>query len=274
MFGVPRPREAANAAVWQARQRRCVEAIQAARPDVAMLQEIYLMDECVQLYTQAFESEYNLFFHRRPGKEDGLLTMVRREVLRAVGPAQNLTLTPRGDRVTTVLAVAPAGDDDASPTLLVANTHLSFDHGKLWDKRLRRLQAEALTAALHARDTELAVPTVAYLLAGDLNGDRQEQVYGHLKKEGYWDSSAAVGEAGGSGITHLTHNGRRMEADYVLLRAKEALSGATEFVSSGVLPEGLPASDWPESAWGSVSDHRPLVATLDWRLARASSSGQ
>ncbi len=68
MFGIPRPREAANAAVWQARQRRCVEAIQAARPDVAMLQEIYLMDECVQLYTQAFESEYNLFFHRRPGK--------------------------------------------------------------------------------------------------------------------------------------------------------------------------------------------------------------
>merc|ERR1719506_3477735 len=63
------------------------EAIQAARPDVAMLQEIYLVDECVQLYTQAFESEYNLFFHRRPGKEDGLLTMVRREVLRAVGPA-------------------------------------------------------------------------------------------------------------------------------------------------------------------------------------------
>ncbi len=127
--------------------------------------------------------------------------MVRREVLRTVGPAQNLTLTPRGDRVTTVLAVAPAGDDDASPTLLVANTHLSFDHGKLWDKRLRRLQAEALTAALHVRDTELAVPTVAYLLAGDLNGDRQEQVYGHLKKEGYWDSSAAVGEAGGSGRT-------------------------------------------------------------------------
>ena len=45
MFGIPRPREAANAAVWQARQRRCVAAAAAGaglavarRPDVRGVQ--------------------------------------------------------------------------------------------------------------------------------------------------------------------------------------------------------------------------------------------
>eukprot|EP00793_Prasinoderma_coloniale_P006490 PRCOL_00001320-RA len=300
-LGAPRPRrarEASDPATWLARQRACIAEIEAARADVCMLQEFQLDNaDFVSLYEDAFAHTYEMFYARRPGKADGLCTMVRREALRVVGGgAHSVTLVPKGDRVATILAVQRRGDARTgtgeggaagAPTLLLCNTHLSFNHGKLWDRRVRQMQAAALTAALRRRDAELAAAAGggtgvadAYVIGGDFNGDREEFVFKHMIGWGYEDAMGVTCSTDGGVVTHLTHNGDAIEADYFFVLDRgdtrgggvtkgEPRSRAVAFASSELLPQGLSNTAWPDEHAYSMSDHRPLKAELDWLSASA-----
>lgn len=227
---------------WRERARDIVGLVEAARPDVVCLQELWFNGEDAQqqqhhqdtlqdeesmlaLFRRRLGDRYDFFGCRRPwGKADGCLTLVRtgRFVVEEEG---HLRLSWLSARVAHVLRLSlaspsvssssppPSPSPSPSPSWWVINTHLSFPHD--WcTTSIQQRELHNLLAHLHALSTRRDVPIV---LCGDFNAEPADPLYLFLVAAGFASSFRAL-HGREPGCTHRNHRGEDVACDYIWLR--------------------------------------------------------
>lgn len=234
-------RESESPALWRRRIANVIAEIRDCRPvpDIICLQEFWFAPECAQLFRDAFSSTYSFALAKRPGKEDGLATLVRKrspafapDESGIVTPhhVRDFSLLPASDRVGLLVALRLA-----SPTLgpksvpqpfgtpprelVVVNTHLTFPHGKILD-RLRLEQARTISRTVEQFVTASCESPAGcdVLVMGDFNGEPKGRVCGHMRHAGYTSCLAEVWGCKASPATHRNHLGQSVFVDHVFMR--------------------------------------------------------
>lgn len=203
-----------------------------------------------------FSDRYALYENRRPGKADGLLTLIDTR-LRVLDHRDYTPLVEGGTRVASLFRLDISAVTDApGAEVVVLNTHLSF-RASAADERARALQAKALCAAIDEACERAGAPTPA-VVAGDLNGTNDAALV-YIQGCAY---SSALPVAGL--VTHRTHERINMVADYVMLRCPDEPTSRPllRITDAVLLPRALAAGVWPTYEAWSASDHRPLRAVL------------
>lgn len=242
-LGSERHRESHRPALWRARLHAVIAELEACTPvpDVICLQEFWFAPEAVALFRARFGDAYTFILTRRPGKDDGLATLIRKRSPAFAAPSgvtvpcvtREFGLLPPGasDRVAQLVSLplaqpallgpAPKGAACLPRELLLVHTHLAFPHNKLMNC-IRLEQARALTrvaaafAAKRVASAECAGGLDAVIL-GDLNGEPECRVGTHLQNAGY---NSVLTDLWGSfkPATHYNHLGQSVFFDHVLLR--------------------------------------------------------
>lgn len=268
---------------WKSRVEKQVHTIMLVTdPDVLCLQEVWFSPTVIHLIEDfAAKRGYQVVMCRRTGeKMDGLAILVRSSRFEVVA-SESQEICEMGNRVALWLLLRPvlATGRNAQP-LVVGTTHFTFPHGDQQDyQRLRQSTKANLAccdfAMKHGLDPESAV----LILAGDLNcesgpvGDEALDIF----LGDNWRSAFAEANGKEAMATHRAHNQNHACADFILAH------GMARTVSAKLLPttdadtatiprpliggaEGFAA---PRTLydWSQLSDHRPLVATLDLRPA-------
>ncbi|ELR24300.1 endonuclease/exonuclease/phosphatase family protein [Acanthamoeba castellanii str. Neff] len=267
---------------WRERARDIVGLVEAARPDVVCLQELWFNGEDAQqqqhhqdtlqdeesmlaLFRRRLGDRYDFFGCRRPwGKADGCLTLVRtgRFVVEEEG---HLRLSWLSARVAHCFIIVTA---TVTITITIAIAILRELHN--------------LLAHLHALSTRRDVPIV---LCGDFNAEPADPLYLFLVAAGFASSFRAL-HGREPGCTHRNHRGEDVACDYIWLRQptpplQRAAGGSRRSGGTSgnkevdeqrqwrpeaafLLPRHVPDDQWPDAF--ATSDHRPLYAR--YRLAR------
>uniref|UniRef100_A0A7S0CWQ3 Endonuclease/exonuclease/phosphatase domain-containing protein n=1 Tax=Amorphochlora amoebiformis TaxID=1561963 RepID=A0A7S0CWQ3_9EUKA len=284
--------EASNEKRWKDRQRECLEMCLETRSGVLGIQEYWFKPAFREIYESkdGMGSRYAFYGLKRPSyKEDGLAFFIDRHQLEVV-KFHELIYGYHGQRCALILharlkkrsrgtsenrlknlqnhneSEASSSASASGRDILIANTHLTFPHGRS-DNDLRLKQAQRLLNAME----KLAVSGwdrkegnvsggMDMFVLGDFNGGGQsDAVYRLFKKYGY-KSSFAAANGTEAPVTHLTHRGTKVSVDFIWFRPMSCNSGSRtiDVKAAYALPRGISTEDWPRSF--TISDHRPVVA--------------
>lgn len=188
-------------------------------------------------------------------------------------------LRPAAGWVDEIRSLGGGGGDSSdelakAPPLLLLNTHLSFPHTPV-DEQAQRVQINTATTFLEYERTRRGLPpTTPQVVVGDLNSEDRSSVCQHLEQSGFtscFADASPKGTANGSErrITHLNHLGQAVGVDHIFFKAPAHGADVLERV---VDPPHLPCDTWQERM-NSISDHRPLTASLRFSHAQPVGDG-
>lgn len=222
-------RESESVPLWRRRMKQVIGEISECRPTphIICLQEFWFNPDCIEMFRDAFGTAYTFSLARRPGKEDGLATLVRKHSTRIGSPhlVKEFSLLPKSDRVALLVAIKcmPPSEKDATAAgapareLVVVNTHLTFPHGKLLE-RLRLKQARAISRIVQHYAAAECGSGCDIVVLGDFNGEPSGRVCSHMRHAGYTSCLAKVWGAKAAPVTHRNHLGDSVFVDHVFLR--------------------------------------------------------
>jgi len=282
-FRVSRSTEAKAPVVAKSRGERICATLASLKADVICLQEHWFDHEHQRLYEQlAAQLGYRYESLQRSGwncdgrSEDGIAILVKSANLR-IESRHDVHFHDYGipqDRVAMLLCLSDQRLPGKDGRLAVMCTHLTFPHSR-YDERSREAQILACLDACERHASGLPL-----ILAGDLNGPSGDKVGLRLVQADFqnvWDEVKSAP----CQITHCDHRGNQFTSDHIWLRQPARAAFETE--SATLLPEDTPdttpmSRPSPGQAqrgpllpqtfedWCNLSDHRPLMAELRWRL--------
>jgi len=186
-------------------------------------------------------------FCRKGDKQDGVATLVRKEVR-----GRELSEAPIDlgyGRVAQTLLLEGLGE----PCMLL-NTHLSFPHG-FSEREAQLKQIQQISRLLESQRQDAGLPeTVSQVVCGDFNASPASQVCGHLISRGFRRCDLAGPKE--PKVTHYTHLSESVEVDHVFFK------GPMQLVDSAIEPRHLPSMTWQSDF--TLSDHRPVTAKLEF----------
>eukprot|EP00127_Corallochytrium_limacisporum_P005732 Clim_evm111s210 gene=Clim_evmTU111s210 len=249
-------REAKYPDLWNARLDRIFEYVEVPQPplDILMLQEFWFHKDSWARFKDRYGDDYTFHSIQRTGKkEDGLVTMVRKE--HKIMSVERLDLEDVGYRVALLVRLALAG---SGVEVLTTNIHLSFPHNNV-DQLLRLDQARKVREAIDRHIIRMnSVYDIPVIVAGDFNGVNDDVTA--LFRRHHFQSAAQTCNGREPYVTHLNHRREEVCTDIIYYRSTSQTF--MEPRNTIIHPAHLPDQDWPEEQL-EISDHRMVTADFD-----------
>ena len=252
----------AAAEEWRPRALAQLSLVAEALPDIVGLQEFWSANESFVLLWRDFADRFGYVMHVVPrvdSKSDGCCLLVRLPPSKC--SFSGFTYDDWGSRI---LQMAELRVNDATPPLVLMQTHLTFPHRSEHDPPMRYQQARKISDLISELwKSRGAIPTCIF---GDLNGNQDDPAVTLLTESGglrpmppptraqdsVRDEPEPLAHPHKSGwITHVAHTGAHMACDLVLTRGDCCVREWTLGGSESALVAGC-----------FVSDHLPVIATL------------
>lgn len=276
--------EAQRPEVWRPRlEKQLVAVLTASDPDILCLQELWFDPEALRLVQEVAKRRgYELLTCRRPERGDGCGMMVRSSRVECLRVEEQLLCQEAGRVLLKVVAqlcdTANSRGGVCSVPFVIGCTHLTHPNGDQ-QNRLRMLQAfHASRACREFAKLHLGASAVT-VLAGDFNAkaSASEDIALQVLTASAW--KGAYSEVYGLEATFVSHRAhhRFMAADWIFAHGDDV-----EVTSAAVLPaSSRPDAELPKAhvgaacalragsvlssleEWAQLSDHRPVVATLN-----------
>lgn len=216
-----RDREGDNDYLWKSRFDSILNMLVtlSPMPDVICLQEVWFYPSYISRLESILAPLYYIFYAQRPGKPDGLATLIHRHSpnVRAPTCGDVFVLDRSGDRVALPIN-ATTGIQSSSP-LLIINTHLTFPHC-LRDSIRRKRQASTLATYVDDRiSATMDGQHLQVILSGDFNSDNDSPVATLLHKAQFINSYNVIHGNAAQPKTHCNHRRQSVYVDHVFFRA-------------------------------------------------------
>ena len=189
-------------------------------------------------------------FFRKGDKQDGVATLVRKEVR---GRLLSGAMVDLGyGRVAQTLLL----EGLAEPCMLL-NTHLSFPHG-FSEREAQLRQIQQIVRLLDSQRLDASLPeAVSQIVCGDFNASPVSRVCGHLISRGF--SRCEFSDPKEPKVTHYTHLSESVEVDHIFFK------GPIRLLDTAIEPRHLSSIAWQSDF--TLSDHRPVTAQLQFTLS-------
>lgn len=216
-----RDREGDNDYLWKSRFDVILNMLVtlSPMPDVICLQEVWFCPSYISRLERILSPHYFIFYAQRPGKPDGLATLIHRSSrnVRAPTCGEVLILDRSGDRV--ALPVTASTGFLATSPLLIINTHLTFPHC-IRDSVRRKRQASTLATYVDDRiSATVDGHHLQVILSGDFNSDNDSPVATLLHNARFVNSYNLVHGNAAQPKTHCNHRRQSVYVDHVFFRA-------------------------------------------------------
>lgn len=226
-------RECDRPADWHARLGVILSLLDGIRPvpDIICLQEFWFEPEYQARFEDALAARYDFYSARRPQRDDGLATLVRRDSpafsQRPVDADTNhVCQFPLGrglerDRVGLMVSLPLAVPPGSPPRdLLLVNTHLTFPHCYVRrDTRTEQAETMADRVDAFAATRPSFAPALDVLVMGDFNGDPSGNTWKTMLRRGFSSCFATVCGAAARPVTHFDHLKQPVFVDHIFLKS-------------------------------------------------------